>query len=348
MKFYLLIIYILIVFLKTETLLSENNLFNVNNIKLEKKGNTTNNSLANKAIKKGFNQLINKIILKEDIEKFSDLNLDSIKNLVTYYQITKLPEEKNNTEFVNFSVTFDKEKLHELFYKRGISYSEILDKELYILPILLKKNEIYVFNNNFFYQNWNEIYQDKLIEFILPLENIEIIQYINSNKNNLIKLDLDILLKEYTNKNIAFILIDDNNENKKIYLKIKIQKKNISKGIDFKKKSLKPEEIYEQIITITKKEIINLVKSVNLIDIRTPAFLNIQLILNKNTNLVEFNNRIKKIDSIENVYVQEVSKDYMNIKIKYLGKLDKIINQLKNNKIDLKFINEQWVIKNYK
>ena len=37
MKLYLLITYILIVFLKTETLLSENNLFNVNNIKLEKK-----------------------------------------------------------------------------------------------------------------------------------------------------------------------------------------------------------------------------------------------------------------------------------------------------------------------
>ena len=132
-----------------------------------------------------------------------------------------------------------------------------------------------------------------MIEFILPLENIEIIQYINNNKNNLIKLDLDILLKEYKNKNIAFVLIDDNNDDKKIYLKVK-SKKNISKGIDFKKQNLKSEEIYEQIITTTKKEIIDLVKSVNLIDIRTPAFLNIQLKLNKNTNLVEFNNRIKK------------------------------------------------------
>jgi hypothetical protein len=80
MKFYKQIIFILIVFFKTETLFSENNLFNVNNIELEKKDKTTNNSLANKAIKKGFNQLINKILLKEDIEKFSDLNLDSIKN----------------------------------------------------------------------------------------------------------------------------------------------------------------------------------------------------------------------------------------------------------------------------
>ena len=37
MKFYKLIIIILIVFFKTETIFSENNLFNVNNIQLEKK-----------------------------------------------------------------------------------------------------------------------------------------------------------------------------------------------------------------------------------------------------------------------------------------------------------------------
>ena len=37
MKFYKQITFILIVFFKTETLLSENNLFNVNNIQLKKK-----------------------------------------------------------------------------------------------------------------------------------------------------------------------------------------------------------------------------------------------------------------------------------------------------------------------
>jgi len=35
----------------------------------------------------------------------------------------------------------------------------------------------------------------------------------------------------------------------------------------------------------------------------------------------------------------------MNLKIKYLGKLDKIINQLKKENIDLKLVNDQWVIK---
>ncbi len=64
----------LIVFFKTETLLSENNLFNVNNIKLEKKDKISNNELANQAIKKGFDQLMSRILLKEDSKKL--LNLD--------------------------------------------------------------------------------------------------------------------------------------------------------------------------------------------------------------------------------------------------------------------------------
>ena len=42
MKLYKLIIFILIVFLKLKLFLSENNLFNVNNIQLEKKDKITN------------------------------------------------------------------------------------------------------------------------------------------------------------------------------------------------------------------------------------------------------------------------------------------------------------------
>ena len=105
------IIFILVIFLKTETLLSENNLFSVNNIEIEKKDKFTNNALAEKAIQKGFDQLIEKILLREDRAKLSDLSFTSIKQLVTYYQITNLLKEEDNKELVNFSVTFDKEEV---------------------------------------------------------------------------------------------------------------------------------------------------------------------------------------------------------------------------------------------
>ena len=94
MKSYKLIIIILIVFLKTGNVLSNNNIFDVNNIEIEKKGNVANVSLADKAIKKGFDQLIQKILLKKDQDKLSDLSFDSIKQLLTYYQIKKIYDDE--------------------------------------------------------------------------------------------------------------------------------------------------------------------------------------------------------------------------------------------------------------
>tara|TARA_B100001093_G_scaffold311622_1_gene297405 strand:- start:1294 stop:2340 length:1047 start_codon:yes stop_codon:yes gene_type:complete len=346
MKFYKLIIFILIVFFKTETIFSKNDLFNVNNIQLEKKDKISQNTLADQAIKTGFSQLIEKILLKDDSNKLSNLSFTTVKKLVSYYQITEISEEKNLTELVNFSVTFDKNKIHNLFHERGILYSVISDKELYILPLFIKDDEIYIFNNNFFYEKWNEIYENDLIEFILPLENIEIIQKINQNKNNLIDVDLKKLFNEYPNKNLALILIEDNNSsNKKIYIKTIIQEKKISKSLNYKKPDTGTNDSYKQIIIESKKELINLVKSKNLIDIRTPSFLNAKLDINKSSNLVELNLRIKNIDLIENIYVQEFNKNYVKLRIKYLGKLDKIINQLKKENIELQLINDQWIIK---
>ncbi len=346
MKLYLQIILILIVFFKTETLLSENNLFNVNNIKLDKNDKISNDTLADKAIKKGFQELISKILLKEDINKLSNLNFSSIKELVTYYQVSQIPDEKDNGELASFSVTFDKDKIHELFYNQGILYSEILDKEIFILPVLIKETEIYIFNNNFFYKYWNEIYTVDLIEFILPIENIEIIQKINKNKKNLIDIEIDNLFKEYSKKNLALVLIEENkSKNNRVYLKTKIQGKKISKSLNIKKENEDVKSQYEQIIKISKNELTNLVKSENLIDIRTPSFLNVRLDLNKTTNLVEFNLRVKNIDLVENVYVQEFNKDYLKLRIKYLGKLERIIDQFKKAKINLKFINDQWFLK---
>ena len=118
MKLYIQITFILIVFFHTNTLFSENNLFSVNNIELEKKNKISNNSLADQAIKKGFNQLINRILLTRDKENFSDLNLTRIKQLVTYYRVSTVSEETNK-ELLNFSITFDKDKIHKLFYQMG-------------------------------------------------------------------------------------------------------------------------------------------------------------------------------------------------------------------------------------
>ena len=342
MKLLLQILIILIIFFKTGNLLSENNLFTVNNILVDKQDNLSNNQLANKAIKEAFDQLSKRILLKRDIQKISELNYSNIRELVTYYNISKKSDNNN----VIFNITFDKDKIHNLFYKREILYSDIVDKDFYVLPIFLKQNEIYIFSNNYFYEYWNEFNDDDLLEFILPLENIEIIQRINKSRNNLLNLSIDSIFKEYTNKNTALVLIEEDELKKeKIYLKAKIQGKFISKNLNLKK-NLKENNSKKRVISLLKEEITNLVKSENLIDIRSPSFINVKLDLNKKNNLVFFNSKIKKIDLIEEIFVLELNKDFVNIKIKYLGKLERMINQLKKDNIIIQLINDEWFIKN--
>ena len=101
----------------------------------------------------------------------------------------------------------------------------------------------------------------------------------------------------------------------------------------------------KKIIIETKKELINLIKSQNLIDIRTPSFLNANLQINDISNLEELKVRLKKIDLIEKIYVQEFNNEKISLKIKYLEKLDKIIRQLEENNILLRLKKEQWSIK---
>jgi hypothetical protein len=339
--------FILIVFFKTETLFSKNDWFNVNNIQIEKNNKITNKAISDLAIKKGFYQLTSNILLKKDSDKLSDLNFETIKQLVTYYQITNILNKENNIELLNFNITFDKNKIHDLFYKKGILYSEVTNNELYVLPVLIRNNEVFIFNKNYFYENWNKFHKDDLIEFILPLENIEIIRTINNNKNNLVNLNITKLFQDFSNKNLAFIIIEDDKSNEKIYVKTIIEQKKISKSLELQIKNQDKLKFYDEIITETKKELTNLVKSTNLIDIRTPSFLNIKLVFNKKNNLVEFNSKIKNIKSIENIYVQEFNKNYMNIRIKYLGKLDKLTSELKKENINLELINDQWFIKNF-
>ena len=347
MKFLKSIIIILVIFLKTGNVLSNEDIFHVNNIELIKKTNISSEEMANRAIKKGFEQLKKKILLNKDLKKLSDLKLSQIKELVSFYQVQSINEDLIKQNTVKYNISFDKDKLHILFYNKNIAYSEISNKEIFLLPIFLQDEKIYIYNNNYFYENWNLDYESRLIEFILPLENIEVLQTINLKKDNLLDLNLKDLFPEYKNKNLAVIIIEDTNSIlEKIFIKTIIMGKNIDKNIQVKRlDNSQQNEFYQKIINEINSELISLVKSQNLIDVKTPSFLNTKFLNSKNYNLVELNKRIEKIDLIDRVFVQEFNNDYVMLKIKYLGKLDKVIQQLKEQSIILELIADEWRIK---
>ena len=346
MKFYKFFFIILTFFLKTETIISDENIFYVNNVKLVKEANISNEELTNRAITKGFKRLGEKILLSEDIKKLTILKQSQIKDLVSYYQIITENDGSEKSNSIIYNIYFDKDKIHNLFFNLGIFYSEITNKEFYLLPILKKNDQLFIYNKNYFYQNWNSNNQNEIIEFILLLENIEVIQKINLEKDNLMSLNLKEIFKEYSKNNYGIVLIDISNpKREKIYLNTQILGKNISKSLNIQNIYSNKEKYYEKLINEISLVITNLVKSQNLIDVRTPSFLNVKFKINKRNNLEDLNKRIKKIDAINNMYVQELNKDFVLIKLKYLGKLSKIINQLKKDRIILEQRENEWSLK---
>ncbi len=336
------ILIILVIFFKTGNVLSQNKLFNVNNIEITNKSNGKIEVLAERAIKQGFEQLIQRILLDEDTKRIKNLSFPEIKELVSYYQVKDEYDENTENKKI-FNIFFDKDKLHALFFRKEISYSDIYKEELYLLPILKKNDQIFIYSKNFFYEKWNEFEKNELVDFVLPLENIETIQRINFEKNNLSDLKIKNIFEEYSNKNIALIIIQDSNSNEeKVFIKARITGKNINKNYIIQNENLEKKDFYKKIILDIRREITKIIKSQNLIDVRTPSFINTKLEFNKKNNLVELNKRTKEIDLIENIYIQELNNKYILLKIKYFGKISKIIEELKNQKIILKLKADQW------
>jgi hypothetical protein len=340
MKNIIFISCILIILFKTGNVLSDNNIFNVNNIEINKENSVNKEILVNKAFSKGFDKLINRLLLEKDYKNLENTNLKQIKELISHYQLIDLDKEKK----IKFNIFFDKDRIHNFFFKKNILYSDVINTEVLIFPLLIIDNEHFIYSKNYFINNWNNENLIDLIEYTLPIENIESIQKIEKFKENIFNVEVSEFFKEYNNDNMVFVTIDINNSSAKIFLNTKIQGKSLKKILKINNTNLSKEKFNDKIIIEVKNLIKDLIKSQNLIDVKTPSFLNVEIELKNKINLVEFNNRIKKIDLISNYYVQQLNKDYALVKIKYLGKINKIIKKLNNQKMDLKLVNGKWLL----
>jgi len=342
MKNLIFICCILIILFKTGNVLSDTNIFNVNNIEISKETYKNKEKLVNTAFQKAFNELINRLLLEEDYKRISSISLGEIKKLISYYQIINQDEKEEADNDIKVNVFFDKDRIHNFFYNQNILYSDIINTEVILFPLLKKEEQYFIYTKNYFYENWNKENSKDLIQYTLPTENIESIQQIKLNRENIYEINLEDFFKEYNSENMAFVAINLNQNIAKVFLNIKIAGKKLNKNLLITNSGLNEKKFNDKIISEIKNVTRDLIKSQNLIDVRTPSFLNAKIKLSNKSNLVEFNNRLKKIDLIDSFYVQELNKDYVLVKIKYLGKINKIIKKLKDQNIDLNMREGQW------
>ena len=346
MSKYLFILSIIVFLFKTETVFSVETIYDVNNIQVSGKlnSNLDNNKLIEEAFRKAFLIFINKTLLEKDIESLSKTNIQIIKDFIFTHQITSQKKSIDEEIILTVNVKFDPKKINNYLSINNISYADISEISISILPILRKENNLFIFSDNFFYNEWNKTENDKknteaqLINYNLALENAEDLFYINNNKENLELIDINKLNSLSEEKNKIF-LIFTLNEDTKVFIKAYFNEKEVIKNITLNNNST---DDYNSLIMNVKDLINQIWKEQNLIDINTPAYLDIIFDIKKINDFLKFRTFLDTIDIIDNYSILEITNKYAKIRMKYKGKISNLREKFLNEKININIENNEW------
>ena len=346
MSKYLFILSIIVFLFKTETVFSAETIYDVNNIQVSGKlnSNLDNNKLIEEAFRKAFLIFINKTLLEKDIETLSKTNIQIIKDFIFTHQIASQKKNTDEEIMLTVNVKFDPKKINNYLSINNISYADISEISISILPILRKENNLFIFSDNFFYNEWNKTENDKknteaqLINYNLALENAEDLFYINNNRENLELIDINKLNSLSEEKNKIF-LIFTLNEDTKVFIKAYFNEKEVIKNITLNNNST---DDYNSLIMNVKDLINQIWKEQNLIDINTPAYLDIIFDIKKINDFLKFRTFLDTIDIIDNYSILEITNKYAKIRMKYKGKISNLREKFLNEKININIENNEW------
>jgi len=352
MNKFIFIICITVFLFKTQTVFSDNLIYDVNNIEVSGKINNDldKKKLIKSAFQKSFITFVDKTLLKNDAKNLYKTKISTIQDLVFAYQVIKDEKNKAKESTLTVNVKFDQKKISNFLAESGISYADVSNISLTLLPVFVKNKELFIFSENFFYNNWlknnneGEItnINDILITYNLALENIEDFQYINFNKESLELIDVKKLIAFKDAKNYAFLIIYFTGDKFRAYVKTSIENKEINKNLNLNIDSKNEKRMYEEAIETIKEEITQIWKSQNLIDVSTPSFLDLFLDIKQTNDYLKLSNIFDSIDLIENYSVLEMTNDRTKVRLKYKGKINKLRDKIFENNINIKITDNTW------
>ena len=320
---------------------SEESVFTINQVKV--KGgidvNFSREKYLNKAFFNSFDLLMNKILLISDLKKVKGIELREIKNLINSFKILE-ESYREDIYRAEIKVVYSEKKVKDFLRNKNISFSLPKNISAVFFPVFYINGEIQSLKENFFYNNWRDVkIKNELINFILPIEDLDDIAQITKKKNNLEELDIRSLVNKYEEKNYVFVLMDYVNNDLSIYLKTNFNNNETSKNISYKVKNIQDEATLDSILKDLKIEIIDLWKEQNLINLLMPLSIKIKFQHLEIRDLDNLRNTFYKIGIIDKYILEEFNINNSHYKIYYYGNPKKLKAEL--SKFGYKLVNNQ-------
>ena len=328
---------------------AESKIFKISDIEISEPYNANFNKdkVINKGFSAAFKELTLSIITTKDQFKIKSTKLDEIKYLIESFEI-------NNESFLekkyiaNFNVNFNKKRTLNFFEKKNIFPSLKKNKDFLTILIFIDndKNQIYLYEKNPFYQNWNSINEKFfLINYILIDEDLEDIRLINDNKENLENYQFDEIIKKYDLDDYIISIIFKNKKELRILSKFFFDKKLKIVNHIYDDVDLSDQNKLSDLIFKTKLNLEDLWKSNNLINTSLKLPINLQLNSKDTQKIVNLEREMDQIDLIYDYYITSISNKNLNFKIIFNGSPKQFLSIMNERNIKIDIENESWKVK---
>ena len=326
--------------------LASNHILAVEKLEISKKIDLefSRNKIIDDAFKKAFYRLLSQILNSSDIKKLKNVNMREIKTLVENFKI-KNEIFRESKYYANFDVYFNKKKIKFFLEKKNLFYSNPKQISVLFLPIIIEQENLYLFNENIFYKYWlTNKDQSGLINYIMPLEDIDEILKLISSQENLENLDIIEIAKKYNTENYILSLIYLEKKKLNFFSKIKFEEYKKNSNLIFYDVDIIDEDSIATIIKKAKVHLNDIWKDFN--EINTSIKLSINLILNSNDadKISKFENTLAKIDDIGSFSIKKFDLNKTVYEIIYNTDPNKLIKQFSIYGFEIVNDESRWVI----
>ena len=323
--------------------------FHIKNIEISKPFMLSfdKNEVINEGFKKAFFELIYLIINSSEQKKFKSTKLNEIKSMINSFTIE---EEKfiNDVYYVNLGVSFDKKKVFQYLETKNTFPSIPNKKKFLFIPIIIdeKINELSIFSNNQIFDNWNEENKSYyLIDYILPTEDLEDLDLLQSKYEFIEEYDFKEIINKYGLKESIVALIFKDKDGLRVLSRITIKNNVNLKNQLFKNVNIESDDQIKEVIEKLKTIYEDYWKNSNQINTSIKLILTLKVSNYDNKKISKFENILDETDFIYSYQISSFNKDHIYYKVIYNGTPKEFLNTMKEYNYTFDTQNKIWSLR---
>ena len=324
----------------------KSSIFSVNDIEITEpfELNFKKEKVVDKAFIEAFKRLMKMTVISSEETKLSRIKNNEIKNLIDSF---KIKDERfiKNYYSAKFDVNFNKQNTLLFFEKKNIFPSLPKKKSIFILPILIDTTNttVNLFNQNPFFFNWLDgTSKHFLLDYILPTEDIDIINTLNQNIESLENYNYSNIINKYNVKDFIVCLIFQDNDKIKVLSKITINNNEKIQNNIYNNINLDNENELTSLIISIKNNYEDNWKKINQINRSVKLPLNISVDANDYQKNKLFKEFLYNTEFVSNFFIKDFNNKKINYRIIFNGSPARFLDLCNKNNILIDTTNQIW------